>query len=210
MNQYRCRFDYFNNKSKPMCYNWDCFFNSCKLTWYETTLEGKKQTIHPNLSTEKLWIIEQVGCASHSDFQNCQTGYIITEEQLEIFERNAGNLSNLASKVRSHPYQSERGKCAASATFKRQSDCEDKIPSKEVCKDCHYFQSERDKVLDGRKLYQCNSDTCSDSGGVCILCIPDMDFSPPTSCVNPEAFTDNGDEPDCKWEELRYQAGERE
>ena len=68
MNQYRCRFDYFNDKSKPMCSNWDCFFNSCKLTWYETTLEGKKQTIHPHLSSEKLWIIEQVGCASHSDF----------------------------------------------------------------------------------------------------------------------------------------------
>ena len=69
------------------------------------------------------------------------------------------------------------------------------------------FQSERDKVLEGRKLYRCNSDTCSDSGGVCILCIPDMDFASPTSCVNPETFTDNGDEPDCKWEELR-QAGE--
>jgi hypothetical protein len=76
---------------------------------------------------------------------------------------------------------------------------------------CHFhdvpIKSERDKVLDGRKLYQCNSDTCSDSGGVCILCIPDMDFAPPTSCVNPEAFTDNGDEPDCKWTELRH-AGE--
>ena len=70
MNQYRCRFDYFNDKSKLMCSNWDCFFNSCKLTWYETTLEGKKQTIHPHLSSEKLWIIEQVGCASHSDFQS--------------------------------------------------------------------------------------------------------------------------------------------
>jgi hypothetical protein len=40
------------------------------LTWYETTLEGKKQTIHPHLSSEKLWIIEQVGCASHSNFQS--------------------------------------------------------------------------------------------------------------------------------------------
>jgi hypothetical protein len=40
------------------------------LTWYKTTLEGKKQTIHPHLSSEKLWIIEQVGCASHSDFQS--------------------------------------------------------------------------------------------------------------------------------------------
>jgi hypothetical protein len=137
MNQYRCRFDYFNNKSKPMCSNWDCFFNSCKLTWYETTLEGKKQTTHPHLSSEKLWIIEQVGCASHSD-----------------------------------------------------------------------FQSERETATGGWKRYRCNSDTCSDSGGVCILCIPDMDFAPPTSCVNPEAFTDNGDEPDCKWEELRQQAGE--
>jgi len=36
--------------------------------------------------------------------------YIITEVQLEIFERIAGNLSNLASKVRSRPYQSERDK----------------------------------------------------------------------------------------------------
>ena len=73
MNQYRCRFDYFNDKSKPMCSNWDCFFNSCKLTWYETTLEGKKQTIHPHLSSEKLWIIEQVGCASHSSIKEIIT-----------------------------------------------------------------------------------------------------------------------------------------
>jgi hypothetical protein len=36
-----------------------------------------------------------------------------------------------------------------------------------------------------------------------------MDFAPPTSCVNPEAFTDNGDEPDCEWEELRQQAGDQ-
>jgi hypothetical protein len=69
-------------------------------------------------------------------------------------------------------------------------------------------QAERGKVLGGRKLYRCNSDTCSDSGGTCILCVPDMDFEAPTSCVNPDSFTDNGDEPDCKWEELRQQAGE--
>jgi hypothetical protein len=49
---------------------------------------------------------------------------------------------------RSHPYQSERDTCTASATFKRQSDCEDKTPSKGVCKDCHYFESERDKALE--------------------------------------------------------------
>jgi hypothetical protein len=48
---------------------------------------------------------------------------------------------------RSHPYQSERDTCTASATFKRQSDCEDKTPSKGVCKDCHYFESERDASL---------------------------------------------------------------
>jgi hypothetical protein len=69
------------------------------------------------------------------------------------------------------------------------------------------YQSERETATGGWKRYRCNSDTCSDSGGVCILCIPDMDFAPPTSCVNPEAFTDNGDEPDCEWEELR-QTGE--
>jgi hypothetical protein len=50
-------------------------------------------------------------------------------------------------------------------------------------------------------IYRCNSDTCSDNGGVCVLIIPDM-FEAPTACTNPESFTDNGDEPDCKWVEL--------
>jgi hypothetical protein len=54
--------------------------------------------------------------------------------------------------------------------------------------------------------YRCKSDTCEDNGGVCILLIPDG-YEAPTSCVNPKSFTDNGDEPDCKWEELR-QSGE--
>jgi hypothetical protein len=63
--QQRCRFDHFNDKSKQKCKNWDIFFNSCKLTWYKTTIEGKKVTIHPNIKSDTLWLIEQVGCASY-------------------------------------------------------------------------------------------------------------------------------------------------
>jgi hypothetical protein len=136
--------------------------------------------------------------------------YIITEEQLKKITQFGGVeklcidslRQQLADEIRSHPYQSkQKGQICIHCEVRNDVQF------------CHFhdvpIKSERDKVLDGRKLYQCNSDTCSDSGGVCILCIPDMDFSPPTSCVNPEAFTDNGDEPDCKWEELRQQAGEQ-
>jgi hypothetical protein len=53
------------------------------------------------------------------------------------------------------PYQSERDTCTASATFKRQSDCEDKTPSKGVCKDCHYFESERDTCPQNKIWQHC-------------------------------------------------------
>lgn len=60
----RCRFDYFNDKSAPLCKNWDTFFHSCKVLEYSTKLEGKRQAIHPIVSSEQLWLIEQVGCGS--------------------------------------------------------------------------------------------------------------------------------------------------
>lgn len=55
------------------------------------------------------------------------------------------------------------------------------------------------EILADSTIYRCKSDTCSDSGGTCVLIIPDF-FEAPTSCTNPESFTDNGDEPECKWE----------
>ena len=57
------------------------------------------------------------------------------------------------------------------------------------------------ETLKDSTVYCCASPTCGDNGGVCILIIPD-DFEPPTSCTNPESFTDNGEEPDCKREEI--------
>jgi hypothetical protein len=59
--------------------------------------------------------IEKVGCASHSDFQNCQTGYIITEEQLQrlVMDKDSVTfaIENVVYEVRSHPYQSEQDTC---------------------------------------------------------------------------------------------------
>jgi hypothetical protein len=57
------------------------------------------------------------------------------------------------------------------------------------------------EILKDSTIYRCTSETCEDNGGVCILVVPD-DFEPPTSCTNPESFTDNGEDPDCKWEEI--------
>jgi hypothetical protein len=110
-----------------------------------------------------------------------------------------------------HPIHEEEIMVKGTALVDPQEFCSiHKHTEQRGCASHSNFQSERETATGGWKRYRCNSDTCSDSGGVCILCIPDMDFAPPTSCVNPEAFTDNGDEPDCEWEELRYQAGERE
>jgi hypothetical protein len=79
----------------------------------------------------------------------------------------------------------------------------------QICCTSHRpYQSERDKVLDGKTTYRCKSDTCEDNGGCCILVIP-CGYESPTSCVNPESFENNGDTPDCIWEELRQQAGEQ-
>jgi len=60
MNQYRCE----------TCKNYDKFFSSCKLTWYKESIVGKKETIHPIIKRESEWLINQVGCASHSNFQS--------------------------------------------------------------------------------------------------------------------------------------------
>ena len=56
-------------------------------------------------------------------------------------------------------------------------------------------------ILKDSTIYQCKSDTCSDNGGCCVLIVPCF-FESPDSCVNPSAFTDNGDDPECKWEEI--------
>jgi len=60
----RCLIDTFNGK-EPLCKNWDCFFESCKLLWYNKGKdeEGKSTVIHPKITFERRWLISRVGCA---------------------------------------------------------------------------------------------------------------------------------------------------
>jgi hypothetical protein len=80
----RCRFDCFNDASKPMCNNWEPFYQSCKLLKYKQSICGKKEVLHPMLNSEKLWIIEQVGCASHSSAPSAEK---VLERVLDIIKR---------------------------------------------------------------------------------------------------------------------------
>ena len=56
------------------------------------------------------------------------------------------------------------------------------------------------ELLINSTIYRCNSETCSDNGGVCTLFIPCMFDEPQNGkegCSYPEHFDD--DECDCKW-----------
>jgi hypothetical protein len=202
MNQYRCE--------------------TC--THYDDDDERAACNVREEWISNDVWNwINVVGCASHSDFQSKRDK--VLDEFIDI-GNSCGHcdlLDNCPIVTKIEELRQQAGERSMNQYIITEDELYRLLKGKksdgevlafwekdEIIKNVHShpYQSEREKVLDGRKLYQCNSDTCSDSGGVCILCIPDMDFSPPTSCVNPEAFTDNGDEPDCKWEELRYQAGE--
>jgi len=58
------------------------------------------------------------------------------------------------------------------------------------------------EILRYSDIYRCNSTICGDNGGVCILIVPCL-FEAPTSCTNPEAFSEEMEtECDCKWEKI--------
>jgi hypothetical protein len=76
--------------------------------------------------------------------------YIVSEWQLQDWlsgkPMSKYERRKMYESIHSRPYQSERDTCTASATFRRQSDCENKTPSKTSCGDCHYHQSERETL----------------------------------------------------------------
>jgi hypothetical protein len=49
------------------CSDFDKFFSSCKLLFYDTYIGGRKETIHPVIGHKDEWMIQSLGCASHSD-----------------------------------------------------------------------------------------------------------------------------------------------
>ena len=51
------------------CGNFDAFFNSCKLTVYQTRFSGKKEKVHPKTNGSR-WLLDVVGCASDTRRSN--------------------------------------------------------------------------------------------------------------------------------------------
>jgi hypothetical protein len=47
------------------CSNWDKFWSSCKLLFYEQSIFGEKEVIHPRIEHKNEWLLKQVGCLSH-------------------------------------------------------------------------------------------------------------------------------------------------
>jgi hypothetical protein len=66
------------------CQHYDKFFGSCKLTWYHTSIQGHKETIHPKTDGAGAWLISRVGCASHSSANRDEH-----TRQIERMEREA-------------------------------------------------------------------------------------------------------------------------
>jgi hypothetical protein len=79
-----------NSCNCDTCPNWDNFFHGCKLTFYETPIQGEKTNIHPWMTPEAKWSIKQVGCLSHPKVREC-----LMKDVIEVMERRKTNL-NLA------------------------------------------------------------------------------------------------------------------